>query len=519
MTALVDLYRTDHHSLVAWICKTYGIGSNASSFMNPHRLRRETIARRLRLYRDQGAVDLCWIIDQVYETPEYQTTLKKLVPVALEQNVTRRIVDEIASLYDRPALRIFENPAVNAMFHLEEKRLRLHEIAQESHRLATLCNEVLEWQFAGIDGRTRLAIVTPDLFDAVPHPADRLTPAAFLLDVAPTTTLQGDERARLPHYEIWDDTFRYLVNGHGSLVDEGGGMASAPIEHNLGRIPGILLHRREPTTEILDSTHGADIESVHLGVGLLNIMIMRLSKSQGERQPVLSGNLAGMAGGQVMNGEKPLLLPPEVVASMLEMKTDPDHYLNVKRDKIASVAQTYGMSYEQITYSEGADAASGKVYELRREKLKEIRNEARRRSVMHEQMRAELMGFDASTMRIDYQEQAMPQDANEKLALMHEKAKMGLDSPIKYQMREDPDLSKEDARSRVRENLAEFGEVINWARALNMPANGDAGDPGKTPQENGAIRYDDDGNKIQKPPAEDATDYAAIAKEVLRGAQ
>lgn len=508
MTALVDLYRTDHHSLVSWACKTFGVGSNASGFMNPHRLRRETIARRLRLYRDQASVDLCWIIDQVYETPEYRATLKKLVPVALEQNVTRRIVDEIASLYDRPALRLFENPAVNAMFHLEEKRLRLHEIAQESHRLTMLCNAVLEWQFAGIDGRTRIKIVTPDVFDAIPHPADNLTAAGFLLDMAPATVLQGDDRTRLPHYEIWDDTFRYLINGHGSLVDEEGNMINAPIEHGLGRIPGILLHRREPTTEILDSTHGADIESAHLGVALLNVMIMRLSKSQGERQPVLTGNLASMATGQVMNGEKPLLLPPEVVASMLEMKTDPDHYLAVKRDKIASVGQTHGMSYEQMTYGEGADSASGNVYELRREKLKEIRNEARRRSLMHEAMRVELMGFRAQDMRIDYQEQAQPQDAGAKLALMHEKAKMGLDSPIKYMMREDTDLSKETARERVRENLAEFAEVIEWVRALNSPANADAESNGKTPQENGAIRYDEDGNKIQKPDAA-ADDSAA----------
>ena len=486
MTALIDLYKVDHAALVAWAVKTYGIvGDLSAQINNEHRLRRETIARRLRLYRDQATVDVERIIDLVYEKDDYKRTLKKLVPVALEQNVTKRIIDEIASLYDRPALRTFPDAATTKRFREEENRLRLHEIKQQEHRLLTLCNEILEWQFTGADGKHKLRLVTPDAFDAIPHPGDALVEAGLLIDMPPSTVCVGEAKAALPCYEIWDNTYRYRINAYGRMVDESGIMIAKPEEHGLGRIPGVLLHRREPTTCILDASHGADIESCHLGVALLNVMIMRLSKSQGERQPVLQGNLAAMAAGQTANGETPLLLPPEVTASMLDMKTSPEHYLAVKKDKISSTAVTHGMSYEQVTNSETGD--SGKLYELRRERLKEIRNESRRRAVIHEAQTAKLIGFDPAGMRMDYQEQSLPQDAMEKVALMREKSKMGLDSPVKFVQRENPDLSRDEAIAEILSNQRDYALVIEMVRELNMPADADVENPGQSPRENGAM--------------------------------
>ena len=503
MTALVDLYKTDHAALVAYVVKTYGLSGDLSAqHHNPHRMRRETIARRLRLYRDQSRIDVEGEIDRIYDNAEYKAKLKRHVPVALEQNVTRRIIDEIASLYDRPALRMFSDPALTQRFRAEEKRLRLHELKQEEHRLLTLCNEILEWQFTGVDKKPKLRLITPDRFDAIGHPDDALVAAGLVIDMPPTTI--ATNRSSLPHYEMWDDTYRYLINANGVMVDRSGMIVPVPEEHGLGRIPCALLHRREPTTCILDASHGADIESCHLGVALLNVMTMRLAKSQGERQQVLAGNLAQVASGQSMDGERPIVLPPETQLSMLESKTSPEHYLAIKRDKITSVAQTYGMSYEQFSNAETAD--SGKLYELRREKLKEIRNESRRRSVMHEAETAELiLGVPVVDMRVDYQEMSMPQDASEKVSLMREKSKLGLDSPVRFVMREDPDKTREQAIAEIMENQRDYAIVIEMVRALNMPADADAENPGRSPQENGA-----DNKKGRDP------DYASIAADVLK---
>jgi hypothetical protein len=482
MAPLIELYKKDHASLVDWIFKAYGVGQG-TEYQNPHRLRRQAIADRLDLYRDNACRAVCSIIDRVYATQEMRDTLRAYVPIALEQNVSRRIVNEVASLYDRPALRILKKD--NDAFHVEEKRISLHFVQQEAHRLTNLCNETLLWQFKGVDDKPSFRIVTPNEFDAIPDPRNKLVPGGYLLDAAPHDAWTPEQARQTANYEIWDDTFRYLINAHGQIVDENGAPGQ-PSEHGLMRIPGVLFHRREPTTCILDASYGEDIKSAHLGVALLNVMIMRLSKSQGENQPILQGNLAGMASGQVMNGERPLLLPPEVVASMWSMKTDPDHYLAVKKDKISSVGASYGLDYQMFMQELGAESGSGKSYQVRREKLTELRIEQRMRAAAHEAMVVELMGFSSDGMRLDFQEQAMPQDAAEEVSLLDAKMRKGLDSPIAYLMRKDPDLDRETAVELLKANLTDFAALIQWVRALNVSSDADAANPGKTPQENGA---------------------------------
>ena len=509
MTALKDLFSTDHASLVLWVCKTYGLGSGSTQYGNTHRQRREVISRRLDLYRDRPQKHVANAIDQIYETPEMRTVLRKYIDVAREENVSARIVNEVASLYDRPALRTLVDR--NEEFHAEEKRLNLHFIHQEAHRLTNLCNETLLWQFRGVGDMTSLRIVTPDHFDAIPDTRDALVPAGFVIDTEPTTILTGELKSRLPHWEIWDDTYRYLINAQGNLVDSTGTPQASPVEHGLGRIPGVLFHRREPTESILDSDYGADIESGHIGVALLNVMVMRLSKAQGENQPVLQGNLAGMASGQVMNGERPLLLPPEVVASMLSMKTDPDHYLRVKQDKVTSVARRYGIGYEQYSLQETGDSASGKTYAARREKLTEIRLEQRVRAVKHEEMTRDLIGFEGLDMDVDYQEQAIPQDASEEVDLLDKKMRKGLDSPVSFMMRKDPDLTRDEAKQKILDNLEDFGMLVMAARALNAPAGGDAFEPGRSPQENGADNAEKMPGKSDAPQNDEGGDTQASA--------
>ena len=508
MTTLLELYGpgldgVGHIGLVKYLCKKFGIAGEATdAYLNEHRLRRQAMGQRLRLYRDKAKQDVERLIDMIYETEEYRLMLKRYVPVALEENVTARIVDEVASLYNEPCLRTLKTR--NEEFHAEEKRLELHEHMKEAHRLTALCNEVLVWQFRGTDGKNKLKLVTPDMFDAIEDPRDSLQPAGFVLDMCPVSATVGDRRTRLPHYEIWDDTYRYLVNRNGDLVTPDGELADKPLEHGLGRIPAVLFHRKLPMVTILDGDTGADIESCHGGVAMLNVMVMRLAKAQGENLPILKGNLAAMAMGQIAHGERPLMLPPEVTAEMLQMKTDPDHYLRVKKDKVSSTIVRYGISYEQYTNSEQGD--SGKLFELRRNKLKEIRGAARLRAVTHEHQVVVLVGFDPVGMRLDYQEQALPQDATEKFQLMKDKASMGLDSPVKYKMREDPDLTRDEAIKQIAENQDELALVIERQRKLNMPADATLENPGKSPEENGA-----DGGR-PAPAPKDQTQLFGVAR-------
>lgn len=513
MTALIELYGVDHQALVAWVCKTYGVGiASQGAINNPHKLRRENIAERLRLYRDKADIPIRRIIDTVYKQQESKDDLYRYLEVAKEQNVTARIVNEVANLYDRPAIRSIpgdkaEDKAKNDNLKAEEKRLNLPFIMQEAHRLTNLCNEVLVWQFAGVTGKT-LRLITPDRFDAIPDTRDELVPAGFLIDAPRASALGPDIAAKLPCIELWDDTYRYLINSLGQIVDEAGTVKTEPIKHEFARIPGVLFHRRQPTTCILDSDSGDDIKSAHLGVALLNLLVMRLAKSQGENQMVLSGLLANVAANQVLHPERPIALPPGVTLEMLQLKTDPAHYLSAKRDKLASVGARYGLSYESFMLEFGGQGGSGKAIEISREKLTELRMEQRDRARRHEEMLLQLIGIDPALVSIDFQEQALPLDAQEEVDLLDSKMRKGLDSPIAYLMRKDPDLTPARASSLLQKNLADFAALVTMVRALNIPGDGDAAKPGSSPQANGA--------KGGAKPAND--NLRSVAREVLRAA-
>ncbi len=453
-------------------------------------MRRESIAQRLRLYRDDGKAEFERVIDLIFETAAVKEQRKKLIEVATEQNVTSRITNEVASLYDQPALRTFKDEATTARFLERANDLELDEVMQEAQRLTFLCNEVLIWSVSAMEGApAELHIITPDVFDAIPHPSNRLLPVAYVIDAAPSFVPDGVDRSTVKHYEIWDDTNTYHLDANGKMIGDA-------IEHGLGRIPGVLFHSRKPVDRILDPRPGKDIVSAHLGAGLLAIMSMRLAKSQGERQPVLSGNLANVAANQSADGEKPLLLPPEVVASMLDTKTSPEHYLLLKSDKIDSIEDRYGIPRKDAT---GAD--TGVAFQTRRLKLTELRNEQRRRARIHEKLVVVLIGFDTTGMRVDHQEQAVPVDAVQELALLDSKVRMGLDSPVAYLMRKDPDLDRAGAIKMITANLADWAMLITMLRRLNMPTDANTQKTGADQQQ----QRDQHGNPMQSNGANDGS--------------
>lgn len=503
MKSILEAYGfSSHTALVAWIGKQYGLCDN--QYQNEHRVRRERIAQRLRLYRDDGKAEFERLITRIFTHSDVIQQRQAMIEVATEQNVTARIAHEIASLYDRPAVRTLANASRQESFDDLCISLELDEIMQEAQRLTFVCNETLLWRTKDDDGEDELKIITPDAFDAIPNPQRKLREIGFLIDAAPGHVPEGVRKATLPHFELWDAKYRYLISGEGKLVDENGQAVQAPIEHKLRRIPGVLLHRRKPNERLLDDRAGRDITSAHLGVGLLEVMAMRLAKSQGEQQPVLKGNLARYAMGQSADGEKPLMLPPEVTAEMLNAVTDPEHYLKKKREKITGVGATYGISYEQFFNQESGDSGSGKTFQLRRMKLTELREEQRRRWLVHERQVFELLDEDPKGASVDYQEQTIPLDAGEEMDLLEKRTSKGLDSEVKYMRRKNPGWSKKRAMQEIEGNLDEHAIVIDKARKLNQPANATVDNPGQTPEQNGADNAPEDPKAAQEKARADA---------------
>lgn len=440
--------------------------------------RRAKTAERIALYRDDAADQIEKLLLTVYESDEVRKLRARLTKLIGFANVPKRITDEVASLYTVPAKRRFVDDARAEAFAAIESEVDLHSVMKEASRLTFLCNNVLLWSMV-VGGKRSLRIVTPDKFDAIPNPRDALDLVAVLIDAAPAWVPPAmTNRALLPHYELWDAEVKITLNAMGQRV-------GPVVRHGLGRIPGVLMSSRLPVDRLLDERPGEDIMAAARAALLLNLCLISLSHTSSERQPYLQGPTAQMATEQPQHAGVPLVLPPGVTVGTLDLVTDPEHLLKVARHVVASVAQSYGMSYEQFVFSETADTASGKAYTVRRQKLTELRIEQRGRALVHERAVMELLGF-GDALAPDFAEQEAPTDPLEELDVFDRRCNRGLDNPIAYLQRKDPDLTVAQATARFLDNVSVTGWLFSLLRALNMSLSATADQPGQTPAQNGA---------------------------------
>lgn len=486
--AFAGLGLQDHYGLIVEAIRAEylsgaapsSVGGSAPAMVvrqGKHADRRKRAASRLALYRDDNAAAMAALLARVYTVNEVRQERERLVEMVGFQNVPKRITDEVASLYSLPAKRRFADDARAQAFASVERQVDLHSVMKEASRLCFLLNNVLLWSYRR-DDKPSLRIITPDAFDVIPNPKDALDLVAVLVDCAPAWVPSTMTNwALLPHFELWDSEVKIRLNAHGQLID------AEP--HGMGRIPGVLFSSRMPTERLLDDRPGEDIFAAARSVLFLNLLLISLSHSSSERQPYFRGAIAQMAANQPQHAGIPLALPPGVDVGTLDLVTDPDHLLKVARHVVASVAQSYGMSYEQFVFSETADTASGKAWTVRRAKLIEMRVEQRGRAVVHERGVMDLLGF-GDALAPDFAEQEAPTDPLEELDVFDRRCNRGLDNPIAYLMRKDTDLTTDQATDRFVGNISVTAWLFSLLRVLNLNLGATAAQPGQSPEQNGA---------------------------------
>lgn len=453
---------------------------------NEHRRRRREVGKRLKWFRDQGSDLVEDIVDLVFDNAKVKKQRKRFARMATAHNSTKRLTDEASNLYREPPRRIFRDRKVAELGYLDVVgEVQLDELMQEAQPIAFLTSAVLFWAVkSAATDKVRLQIITLDSCDPLPDPRDPFHMAGVIIDCSPGTSLVGSPRDRLKHYEVWDE--KYVTE-----LDAAGNLIKPRYEHGLGRIPGFLAHARKPVEKLVEWERGGDITAAQDCVALLNLLALRLAKSQGENQPILKGDLAKVATKQPMDGESPLSLPPGVTVEMLQSKTDPDHYLMLIRHFVGGVAQTYGMSYEQFTFQETADSTSGRAYSVRRQKLGEIRAQQARRWRRVEHDLVVLLGFDPTGFLVDYHDPTMPTDPMEELDVEDKKWRMGLANPVDFLRKKNPDIPDDlTAMGILLANIKTTSALWSLLRTQNAPAGADAVDSGKSPQANGAQGQD-----------------------------
>lgn len=460
-------------------------------------VRRQDVALRLEMYQDNCESDLNAQIDHVFNAEAVRKRTRPFVPMAAATSVFRRIVDEIARHVYNPEPSRRVSSATGALAYQSFiNDARVNQRLDQGARLLEACNAVAlgpRWA-PSIEGPV-LDLLTPDMFSVVPHPDDPTRELAMVVDIY----VHGSEK---PYREIWDDSVIIRLSPEGRPVEVDGEFVRP---NPRGRIPYVVVHKRERWGTYWDATSGRDLVAAQRAVGLLSTLVLKLHKSQGEKQIVVTGDTANTIQDQTLDGEGALVGNSDVTITSLDLRSSADHYNATIEATIQRVAANYGISKERLNASgspfgdanRNSDTA---LFERRAELLQVWAGaEARLFDMCKVVFQGTPLAIPADdSMIIDFREIEARVSMADQLDLWERQLGMGLKSVEDMVMSMNREISTEDqAQAEVARNLESWAKWVEVRRRLNAPA--DAFDPGQPPEDNGR----------EGPEARDAVDVMA----------
>jgi len=470
---------------------------DAYIFDDSEKARRAKMRDRIDLYNGSGQEQINAMFDSFFSNAKVRSLRKKFVELAMFQNLTRRIVREISSVYSEPALRIVAAPTMNARYKTLQQDMRLDRRMRVANQLLNLCNEVVVW-FDLRAGKPVLRIVTPDNFWAVSHPNDPTHCVAIIFDQAPTDRQSAS--ATTPHYLVVSDHESFSLNAEGNLL------SSTRRPHGLSQMPMQLVHRTEPTVGLLDQFGGDDIRSAHLSLALINTMMLKHQKS-GTKQAYASGDLGNVPRDQPMEEEHLLQMGEGVSLSTLDLGADPDSYIKAARSVIKQLAANYGIP--ESVFDLSYQATSGYEIELKRTGLREVRRDQILDWRPVERDLAKIMvevlaeasseyAFNLNGWSINFGEVETPQDPMAMLTYWEKRRQMGLMNSVEMMQQLNPEMDEVQAAEQIAANAIVEAKRVDLYRKLNIspntPADGSDKDSDSAEETATASSKSQDGN-------------------------
>lgn len=453
---------------VDWQFATKWIGERYLGPTCEESQRVERATRRAALYRDAGQKYICELIDAVFEDTSVKQHRLRWVEQAGYNNVTRRVVHELATLYRRPATRSVGGQGDNAVrYQAALRQVRMDEQMLDAQRLAILHRGILigprvpQWS-----GLPRLEILERHQFRPVRHPLEPSRLIAVILDQAPQypNAMPGTQDA--PRWVVWTDTEWFWLSSRGAMLGE-------PQPNRYGRIPYVLATLNPPPGELIDPTTFEDVISAHLAVWFEAVLLLKESMSA-TKVPVLSGDTARAARGQVLDSTAVVELPEGVSLTQNDTGMDLSIFRDTADHILERAAANHGIPPAILHH---AGATSGYEIELRHVGIRERRMEQESAFREIERDLADLMAtvlaadapqlaFSTEDWSLNYGDVQMPRHPKEDLEIFEHARTLGLTDTVEELMRRDPDKDEADAVSEMAEHIKRETKRVRLMREL-----------------------------------------------------
>ena len=409
--------------------------------------------RRLDILEDDWK-DLLWAkIQEIYKSDRVRESVRALV--SCEHNVLKRISTELATVYKWGATRELDNPAQqeSAKELWTETDIDVALEMADLYLVVTRDLLIVPWVD---DGRMNLELLTPDRVTVIQHPRNPTLAAGFWWERTPSQTPTDTTVTKI----LADDKEWRLYDAGGKLLDVR--------PHGCGRLPATVVHAERRRAAFWCETGFQDVVDSTLMIGVLMTMLSRLQYLQSELQVTFAGEADEIAKGQAIGGDT---VWTGGQYGVLNLQADPAHYIQHINARLAWIAQCYGLAAD--VYDLSGTASSGYQIRLKRLPLEEARRRRIKIWRTAEQDLFRLMAMVANAdhpmikidpmvrFNVNFNEEPLVEDPATESRILDEKVKAGRLSPVDVLMRDDPDLSREQA---IEKGKRIAGERGIWAK-------------------------------------------------------
>jgi len=416
-----------------------------------NRLRK--FALRYEMYNDNYRDQVISKLGQIYRA---FAQLKLDVQINDNNNIYKQVVNAISNVYSFGVNREFENEDVQELYN----QLRIDKTMAQANRYVNAFNDVIiqvSWDFKKEQ---------PKIMLRLPHQTEVEYSQGEVKSVAYFVEMTDEKTER---WAYWSDEEHYYIdktNGNEKIV---------AVEDNeeminpFGVLPFVFLHNGWRDESFWDKYTGDDLTGGTIDMAVHLTFLNHIIKTQSFKQLVGKGDNVGELLGQVLDPLSILTLTGQnTEIDVLDLQSNYEQLNRVAQDLANNIAVAYGVSPNQFRMT--SQASSGFALQMENLKLDRFTQEQQQDFKVYEQELFAMLkvvsdyygkSIGEGDMAVDFVEPNYPASQTEQLTIDQQAIDLGLTSSHKILMRENPDLSEEDARVDVDDNINARNEMLN----------------------------------------------------------
>jgi len=422
--------------------------------------RLEKFKLRYEMYNDNYREQIIWKLGEIYRA---FSQLKLDVQINDNYNIYKQVVNAISNVYSFGVDREFDNDAIGELYN----KLRINKTMAQANRYLNAFNDLLI-QVSWDDKKQQ-----PKIMLRLPHNTEVEWEQNEVKSVKYFVEMTDDNEEL---WAYWSDEEHYYVL-RGKEADKKIAIKdNEEMVNPFGTLPFVFMHNGWRDENFWDMFTGDDLTGGTIDMAVHLTFLNHLIKTQSFKQLVGKGDNVGELLGQVLDPLSVLTLTGQnTEIDVLDLQANYEQLHKVAQDLANNIAVNYGISPSQFRMT--GSVSSGFALQMENMKLDRFTVEQQQDFKVYEQ---ELFGMikmvsdyygsslGDGDMFVDFVEPNYPTSEAEQLTIDQTKIDMGLTKTVDIMIKRNPDLTEEEAKALVAENLNARNDMLNKTANISI---------------------------------------------------